>query len=667
MKWLPLVLLLLPGCATPPADLPPADDDDLTEAPTPPPVSLAITGLSPSPAPGGQPFLLRIDGTAFAVGATVTLDGEPVAAELVDDSLQAQAPALARGIHTVAVALGGQSAQATFQALNAAPVVVSPGAISAPEEADLDVVLDVSDLDGDDVRVWLTGLPPGASWDEPTRALHFRPDFTQGPATWTIQVVAQDATRRVESDFTVTVQDTIQPPEPVVVETVYTNGGYTRLTLDQVTDDFLDAPGHAGRTFTARVTVPTGATSAAPLPVRVSLHGFGGSAGTAGSDAEFRILPHDPANTYWWGYSDQLPDGDEDAASASTPPYTARRVLHLVRWVLDQQEGADPERVYVSGSSMGGAGAAVLGLLWARHFAWARGTLGQMVARNHRPLRIDQLSGLWGTPATNAPDGAGLGCWDRQDLARALQDSPESRDQRIFLKHGKDDPTIHFGAVVHPSPLTGLSLYEALQQHHVAHYAVWDEGGHGSSDPVLGGSWWDAGYNPVFDEVAFVRRDLAHPAFTASSVNDDPGDGSGNGNQTWSDNAGYAGSVGTPGDTGWTGDIAGAWGRSLRWEAAGIVDSIDEFAVPLYVLDGDGEDPPQPGYPTVGDRLDGAVPVFVDVTPRRVQGFRARPGEVIGWSFGAMQGTVQADATGAITVPQLAVELEPTVLRLWRD
>ena len=668
MRRLLLLLVLCVGCPTSPADLPdPADDDDDTEAPTPIPEALSITALSPSPAPGGAPFALTIEGTAFTDATAVALDGQPLSATLEDGVLLADAPALARGVHEVTVTDEGATASANLQILNAPPVIVDPGSVTGPEEADLDVTLDVWDLDGDDIRVWVTGLPPGAWFEELTRTIHFRPDFTQGPNTWEIDVIAQDATRRVEAAFSISVEDTIQPPDPIVVTESFTSSGYRRLTLDQVTDDFLDSPGHAGRTFTARVTVPDDASATNRMPVRVSLHGFGGSAGTSGSSSELRIYPHDDFNTYWWGYSDQHPDGDEDAAGANTPPYTARRVLHLLEWVLENEPGADPDAVYVRGGSMGGAGAGVVGLLWGRHFAWVRSTIGQMIATNHRPSRTTQLSGHWGSPETDADDGAGLGCWTRQDLARALADNPEARDQHVFLKHGKDDPTIHFGAVIHDSDITGLSFYEALQVHHVAHYAIWDEGGHGSNDPVLGGSWWDTGWNPVFDEVTFVRRGLAHPAFTNSSVDDDPGDGTGNGNQTWSDNAGYSGSVGTAGDTGWTGDVAGAWGRFLRWESASIVDDVEEFSVALFVLDGDGDDPPQAGYPTEGDQLDGTLPVHADVTPRRVQAFRVRPGEVIHWSFDGAEGTVTADDAASVTVPQLPLGTTPTVLRLWRD
>ena len=134
-------------------------------------------------------------------------------------------------------------------------------------------------------------------------------------------------------------------------------------------------------------------------------------------------------------------------------------------WLLDRYPGADPERVYVTGSSMGGAGAALMGLLWARHFALAEASLAQTVARNHRPSRVAQLSTLWGSPQDNLRDELGLPVWDRLDLVRALADSPEARDQFIFTRHAKDDPIINFGAAVRPSPLAKEAGLPALERH----------------------------------------------------------------------------------------------------------------------------------------------------------------------------------------------------------
>jgi hypothetical protein len=182
---------------------------------------------------------------------------------------------------------------------------------------------------------------------------------------------------------------------------------------------------------------------------------------------------------------------------------------------------------------MGGAGALTLGLTRARHFAYLTAILGQAVPRNHRPSRLTQLSGLYGP--TDGP------VWDDMDLTRVLRDSPEAQDQYVFVRHAKDDPTIHFGAAVLPSPLTGDTLYDALQGLGIGHLAIWDEGGHGPADPVLGSAWWDDDFSVIHDDVTFVRQGLAFPAFRLSSADGDPGDGTGNGKQDWGNNAGYAG------------------------------------------------------------------------------------------------------------------------------
>ncbi len=247
----------------------------------------------------------------------------------------------------------------------------------------------------------------------------------------------------------------------------------------------------------------------------------------------------------------------------------------------------------------------------------------------------------------------GLGVWDLQDLTRVLRDSPEARQQLVFTRHGKDDPTIHFGAVVQPSPLTKRSFYKALEEQRPGHYAIWDEGGHGVDDPVLGAFWSDWGWSRVADPVTFLRRDLAFPAFSSSSANQDPGDGSGNGKQPWRDDEGYAGQVSVPGDTGWSGARAGALNRFLRWDATKIVDTAERLELPLRVLDADGKPPPKAGYPSLGNQLDAALPVTVDVTLRRTQRFTCLPGEQLAWSFAGASGTVAAAADGAVTIPRL--------------
>jgi hypothetical protein len=549
------------------------------------------------------------------------------------------------------------TSDAVADAGNHAPTIAPIAAQTVPEETTMDLALAAFDPDGDPLTWSVDGLPPGAYFVRSTRHVVFRPDFVQGGVpSWDVTVTVSDGKASAKASFAITVPDSVQPPDPVVTKTE-TVGSCTRYTLGQTTDAFLDSPGYAGRSFTAVVTVPKNASSQNRVPLAIELHGVGGAPSPAlGCSTEIRIQPHDPMTTYWWGYSENLPAGKP--TSGKVPPYTVRRVLLLMDWA-QRTQGADRTRTHVEGGSMGGAGAMTIGLLWARHFAAVDATIGQAIPRNHRPSRLATLEALWGTRALNLDDGAGMGVWDRQDLTRVLRDEPEAAGQFVFVKHGKDDPTIHFGAVTIASPLTNLTFYQALRGH--PHFAVWDEGAHGPADPLLGGGWWGS-WDRIGDATAFVRLDRAVPAFSASSGDGDPGDGTGNGKVPWSAESGYAGDVTVVGDTGWKGDIAGTINRHLRWDATKIVDESSHFGIPLRVLSGAGAPSPKAGYPTKGDLVGVALPITVDVTLRRTQAFRPLPGAKLHFTFGAASGDVIVAEDGAVKIPNLALGPDWTTL-----
>lgn len=571
----------------------------------------------------------------------------------------------------------GTDGVATTADGGASPTPVPTGTTSTPAGPLRIVVPDVPSVDEERLlevsvrteggaatsRLFAEDLPPGASWDEPAGKLSFRPDFTQGGHAWTVRFTADDGATRASATVAIRANDTIVPPAPVVTKTE-TLDGYARLTVTQTTDAFLDSPGYAGRTFTAVVLAPL--ATAKPLPVRVGLHGFGGVPETAGWSGEFRIYPSDPNDTYWWGYASSLPGAAPSSATGDVPDYTARRVVHLLAWVLATYPAADADRVYLDGVSMGGAGAMTIGLLHARHFCHVRAGYGQAIPKNHRPSRLAQLRGLWGTPELGLSDGQGMSMWDRSDLTRVLRDVPEARDQFLTLHHAKDDPTIHFGAVVTPSTLTGATFYGALQAQHVGHLAIWDEGAHVVPDPLLGDGWWSTGWDPVFDTTSLLRRGRAFVAFSAASLDRNPGTGKGNGLQPWNAESGYAGKLATVGDTGWDGDIAGGINRGLRWDGTRIVDTLEAFEVPVRVLDGAGGAPPRSGYPTTGDKLAAPLPVTVSITPRRTQSFRCRSGERVSWRLGTQTGAATADATGAVTIAGVSLGASWETLQLTR-
>ncbi|MGC3959917.1 MAG: hypothetical protein QM813_18905 [Verrucomicrobiota bacterium] len=631
-------------------------------APALPPTLTAITPIN---VVGGSELELTASGDRFAAGDMITLDGQPLATSFLSPAeLRAHLPAQRRGRPLVAVQRGElHSAGLPLEVRNTPPRLRHPGPQTVAEETSLQLPLLADDFDGDKVRLFVTALPPGATFSPATGMMEFTPDFIQGGEHFTLNVTLDDGFARVSEQIPITVNDTIRPPDPVISK-VETFATFKRLTVTQTTDAYLDSPGYAGRNFIAYIMVPLALSPTHPLPARISLHGFDGLPWQQGWEGELRIAPYDPANTYWWGYSETLPGG---AGSGVVPEYTLRRVLHLLSFALRTMPGIDRERIYVEGASMGGAGAATLGLLHARHFCAVQATIAQAIPRNHRPSRVAQLAPLWGSPpAKGSVSDVKKGVWDRADLTRVLHDVPEAQNQFIFFKHGKDDATIHFGAVVGKSPLTDRSLYQALAQEHVGHFVVWDEGGHGISDPLLNDQWWERGWNPVFDDTSSLVLHRAFPAFSASSLDNNPGDGSGNGKQPWNAESGFAGKVEVAGDTGWSGDIAGAHNRFLRWDGNRTVDTIDRLQLPLRVLDGQGGAPPRAGYPTTGDKLPVPPPVRVDVTPRRVQQFLCLPGEQIHWQFGAQQGVVSAAADGSVTVGGLLLTSEFQTLVLTR-
>lgn len=625
---------------------------------------LGLEHVAPQVGPGGASFEMHLSGYGFTPSSMVLLGRRALRSRTLSrNQIVVQMPALPRGDYGISIVTARQRTSAQpITVTNAPPTLKTPLLAKVKEEAQGQWSINAVDMDEDALRIHIRDLPPGATFDQQSHKLTFRPDFIQGGRSYVLRAVATDGVDTSTQTFSIEVDDSIAPPWPTVLNED-ARGDHTRVQLGQVTDDFLDSPNLAGRSFDARVSVPTAASAHNRFPVRVFLHGYGGKPYTGGEGDQFRIYPHDSENTYWWGYSARAPLG---LAPGPVHPYTARRVLHLVEWVLTHYPGADPDRVYINGTSMGGAGAAALGLIWARHFTMVDSMIGQTIARNHRPSRIRQLSEFYGAPDANLVSVGDLSAWDKLDLVRVLAHSAEARQQFVFSRHAKDDPIIHFGAAVQPSRDLGIGWLAALQAFKVGHYAVWDEGAHGPPDPVMGKNWWDDGWDRILDPESWLNRNTAFIAFSHSEADQAPGDGGGNGRQPWDEERGFAGELSQPQDTGWSGAPAGALNRYLRWNTSTHIDTWKYFSMAVQFRKSAGAAAPREGYPAQKGQFDGALPVHADLTPRRVQAFLCYPGEVVAWHFGQRQGQVTADKHGALTVPHLPVTEDWTVLELRR-
>jgi hypothetical protein len=482
------------------------------------------------------------------------------------------------------------------------------------------------------VRIFAGTLPPGARWDAAAATLTWTPDaFQAGDYVMPLQAWTSAGQPAGQGMLTITVTDArVTPALREVRRTEALEG--TLMDLEQVTDAWLDA--RAGSVYPVQLAIPAGAGPDSALPLRVFLHGFNGVAGVVAVGHEVRVAVADPANTYWYGTTD---------ASGVPQPFSQRRVLHVVSEVLRLVPGIDPDRVYLDGASMGGTGAATLGLMHARHFAWVHALIGQNVPRNHRPTRLTQLQTLWG-PVPAALNPLDPGPWDGTDLTHVLATDAGARDQWLVFKHGKDDAIIHFGAMIAPSPLTGETMLQSLAGHRVGHVAAWDEGGHGTPDPTRAEGWWMDGWWPADGQPAVVRNALTVIA-AGLPCDGDPGSIAGDGSRAWDVNRGFAGSEAIANDSGWGGDAIGAVGRGLRWDSASVEDEVDRFAVDVW-------------WENAECAVAGAE---TELTVRRLQWFRLAAGESVACTAGPDTLRLQADADGLLSIP---IDLGRTPVRL---
>ncbi len=482
--------------------------------------------------------------------------------------------------------------------------------ISVDEESTIRLPIRLTGSASSVVALYAVELPTGAVFDAERREIRWTPDFTKGPARYAVEVAAKlDTGRLVHGHAFINVRDSVQPPDPVVVSSVDL-GRVTRHEVRQTSDGFLDGPSRIGQVYQATVITPNRASDGS-MRVKVGLHGLSGKPCRKGQRDRISVCPHDPLNSYWYGYRAA---GDSVATN-----FTERRVIHLLDWVLRTFDQADPERVTIIGGSMGGAGAATIGLHYWDHFAAIETDWGESIPRLHRRVRIRTLSKLWGPPppvtstSTRSP-------WTSLDVTAQLARRPEKRSVYVSAHFGTHDPIIHFSTLVEPSPVSHRSLVQTLQQLRIPHFITWDAGGHGTNDPKRPRGWWRR-LNPLRTSSLFARNQPV-VAFSASSLDDPP--------------SRPDGQPGAP---------YGVINRCLRWEPQRVVDAELRFAIEVRL----SESCPSPA-------------VTADVTPRRFMRFRPIPGERVHVRLSDTERVVEASRDGTITIPAVKISKMPVRL-----
>ena len=379
-----------------------------------------------------------------------------------------------------------------------------------------------------------------------------------------------------------------------------------------------------GRPFDYLVAIPP--KPARPAPVGIHLHCWGGSLlGGYGwwynaEKGAILIATNQVPYDWWTGYHELLGPGvpgrgvkgrqlranePEGWTEGVVRPFTQRRLLSFLSWVAGRWE-VDLSRTFAAGSSMGGSGSPMLAIRYPDRIAWAVSWVGI-----HRPSMSPQFKGsyeqVYGPVDLGVKFEDGTPVWEHYDDVQYLRRHPGRETGFITFSNGKNDGAIGWKQAV--------DFFRALEETRRPYLFVWGQGGHGerAAMPAGGGER----ILPID-----IRIDQTLPAFTRSSLSDDPGDGD-------------------PSD----GAPRGQANLHLLWETGDVVDEPGRWALTVGVHERAPKDEGK-----------------VDITPRRCQKFRARPGEKFRWTNRSVAagGIVQsveavADAAGLVTLEEVRI------------
>jgi hypothetical protein len=371
---------------------------------------------------------------------------------------------------------------------------------------------------------------------------------------------------------------------------------------------------------------------AAKHPLLVNLHGRGGNflqnATGSGNPQEYiltldDVLPGAVQNTFWLGYDTAMvvtATRSRPAPGTRVQPYTARRLAWTLRWALSKLP-VDSARVMISGSSMGGTGAAFSIFSSGFRPAAALATIPRLDFgyrdASETPRGTSAFSyfdALWGPKESTPRMDDGMPVYEHMNFAARLQKEDLRSLPHLRIIAGSGDSTVGWKQV-QPSVRTADNRHAGIS-------FLWDARGHRTDgvDP----------WSPMTELISLsrYRSDRSWPAISGDADGDPARDavGSSNARVDWFEPVL---------------DVPELWSVGLRARPLEMRDSLAA----------------SPGT------------IVVDVTTRRLQRFVVKRG---GWYNAVLQrdgktqfqATVRAMRDGEVIVHDVPVTAEPGRLEL---
>ena len=310
-------------------------------------------------------------------------------------------------------------------------------------------------------------------------------------------------------------------------------------------------------------------------------------------------------HSFWYGYNSNIHWPDRMDVGIVTN-YTERRLLWIVDWVQRTYQ-TDPSRTYAFGSSMGGCGDIASAIRHPEVFAAIRAHV-PIVAYDKGAGGDSEMRVVKETGGMEMMTNEGVTVRDRLNGTKFVREHPGDLPF-LVITNGRQDKSIPWWK--------NPDFYRAMRDGRHGMIAAWDEGDHAGCGRAMPADIkaWDnlKSFHQLF------ALNLSYPALTNLSVDNSPG----NGEAT-------------------DGDPVGFMGRGLTWDVP--VDEADRYEVVIkWTLEAE------------------KLPVTADVTPRRLQAFKLKPGDKVTARNLAADGTEEqrvtltADDHGLVTFPGFRV------------
>jgi len=320
------------------------------------------------------------------------------------------------------------------------------------------------------------------------------------------------------------------------------------------------------------------------------------------------VSPHDfPVATWWYGYHESL-GTLKSFKQGTVQPYTERRLLWFVDWAAKKWP-VDRARVFVTsvqrragGAGRSGRGGGCSGAL---HLAFRHPEVfnlclpGHGVNPDYASAPRPSMQALWGKPEWKLKTDTGDSVWDDLDLVKQVDSYPATRELPLVTFTGRTVPK-RVGAFI-----------GALLAKGGATMMFFDQWSGPKLIPVSASGTWP-GAMVRLD----VRRDRLMPAFSRSAA------------------AGFR-----AGQMKYT-----RLNLGYRWKSDDVIDAADRAELTIW---------------SGGGRR--AAPQ-ADITLRRAQKFKPKPGDVCTWKLGGKGGEVTVGKDGLLTIRNVPMPTTPTKL-----